>query len=70
VPLPLFAKLETKPGAGQSPVYQFLTDGRPAPAWNFAKYLVGKDGKAVQFFDSKTAPDDPALRAAIEQALA
>jgi len=69
VTFPLFSKLETKPGAGQSPVYQFLTNGRPAPAWNFAKYLVGKDGKTVQFFDSKVTPDDAALREAIEQAL-
>jgi glutathione peroxidase len=70
VTFPMFSKLETRPGPGQSPVYQFLTNGRPAPAWNFAKYLVGKDGKAVQFFGSKVAPDDPELRAAIEQALA
>jgi len=69
VTFPMFSKLETKPGPGQSPVYQFLTSGRPAPAWNFAKYLVGKDGKTVQFFDSKVTPEDPGLRAAIEQAL-
>jgi glutathione peroxidase len=70
VTFPLFSKLETKPGPGQSPVYQFLTNGRPAPAWNFAKYLVGKDGTAVRFFDSKVAPEDAALRDAIAQALA
>jgi len=69
VTFPMFSKLETKPGPGQSPVYQFLTSGRPAPAWNFAKYLVGKDGKTVQFFESKVTPEDPGLRAAIEQAL-
>jgi len=69
VTFPMFSKLETKPGPGQSPVYQFLTSGRPAPAWNFAKYLVGKDGKTVQFFDSKVTPEDPGLRVAIEQAL-
>jgi glutathione peroxidase len=70
VTFPLFSKLETKPGPGQSPVYQFLTNGRPAPAWNFAKYLVGKDGTAVRFFDSKVAPEDAGLRDAIAQALA
>jgi glutathione peroxidase len=69
VSFPMFSKLETKPGPGQSPVYQFLTSGRPAPAWNFAKYLVGKDGTTVQFFDSRVTPEDPALRTAIEQAL-
>jgi hypothetical protein len=29
---------------------------------------VGKDGRVVQFFDSKVAPDAPELRQAIEAA--
>ena len=69
VTFPMFSKLETKPGPGQSPVYQFLTNGRPAPAWNFAKYLVGKDGKVVKFYKSGVKPDDAGLRKDIEAAL-
>ena len=69
VTFPMFAKLVTKPGDGQSPVYAFLTKDKPAPNWNFCKYLVGKDGKVIEFFPSKVAPDAAELRAAIESAL-
>lgn len=69
VTFPLFEKSVTKPGPGQSPVYTFLTTGREAPAWNFAKYLVGKDGQVVGFYPSKVTPEDAGLRAAIEKAL-
>ena len=41
-----------------------------APKWNFHKYLVGRDGKVLADFPSKTTPDDPAVVAAIEDALA
>jgi glutathione peroxidase len=69
VTFPLFAKVRTK-GADKSPVYQFLTAREGEPAWNFHKYLVGKDGQVIQAFPSKVKPDDPALLAAIEAALA
>jgi glutathione peroxidase len=39
------------------------------PKWNFFKYLVGKDGRLVDWFSSFTAPDSGKLRAAVEQAL-
>ncbi|HEX9795287.1 MAG TPA: DUF2961 domain-containing protein [Planctomycetota bacterium] len=67
---PLFAKVEVKPGAGQSPVYEFLTRGGDVPNWNFCKYLIGKDGTVLGFYPSKIAPDDPGLLADIEKALA
>lgn len=69
VKFPLFGKLVTKPGPGQSPVYAFLTQGREAPGWNFCKYLVGKDGKVVKFYKSGVTPEDAGLRADIEAAL-
>jgi glutathione peroxidase len=69
VTFPLFAKVVTR-GPSQSPVYQFLTARDGAPKWNFHKYLVGKDGQVIRAFDSKVKPDDPALAAAIEAALA
>ena len=49
VTFPLFAKGETKPGAGQSPVYAFLTRSGDVPTWNFCKYLVGKNGDVRAF---------------------
>ncbi len=69
VTFPMFAKLQTKAGPGQSPVYAFLTRGGQSPTWNFGKYLVGKDGQVLQFFPSDVTPDAPALREAIERAL-
>lgn len=70
VTFPLFAKVETKKGAGQSPVYAYLTTAADAePNWNFCKYLVGKDGKVLKFWKSRTAPDSAELLAAIDAAL-
>ncbi len=44
----------------------------PAPEllWNFEKFLIGRDGAVVARFAPDTAPNDPALVAAIEKALA
>ena len=70
VTFPLFEKSVTKPGAGQSPVYTFLTAGRDAPKWNFSKYLVGKDGTVVGSWASGTTPESAELHTAIEAALA
>ena len=70
VTFPMFAKVATKAGEGQSPVYAFLGKGGELPSWNFGKYLVGRDGKVVAYFPSKVAPDAKELRAAIEAALA
>jgi glutathione peroxidase len=70
VSFPLFAKVKTKGGAGQSPVYAFLAAKDGAPQWNFHKYLIGKNGEVLAAFPSRVAPNDPKLRAAIDQALA
>ena len=40
-----------------------------APRWNFHKYLVDRGGAQVQSFDTRVAPDDPKLVAAIERLL-
>jgi len=71
VTFPLFDKVVTKPGAGQSPVYANLQkQSGELPGWNFSKYLVGKDGKVVKFYKSGVKPEDPGLRKDIEAALA
>jgi glutathione peroxidase len=69
VTFPLFEKVVTKAGAGQSPVYEFLGRSGKLPTWNFAKYLVGKDGRVIQSYPSKVAPESPELRDAILTAL-
>lgn len=68
VTFPLFQKLEVK-GPRQAPVYAFLTARHGEPAWNFHKYLVGRDGQVLQAFPSRVAPDSPDLQAALEAAL-
>jgi glutathione peroxidase len=70
VSFPMFSKLGTKAGPDQSPIYALLGKGRELPSWNFAKYVVGKDGRVVAFFNSKVLPDDKALRETIEAELA
>lgn len=70
VSFPMFGKVVTKAGAEQSPVYAYLSGATgKLPGWNFGKYLVGRDGKAIAFFESRVKPDDPEMRAAIEKAL-
>jgi glutathione peroxidase len=70
VTFPMFEKSVTKAGPGQSPIYTYLGQTGNLPAWNFSKYLVGKDGKVIAFYPSKVKPDAPELRDAIAKALA
>jgi glutathione peroxidase len=75
VRFPMFSKIEVN-GAGRAPLYAWLTaaetkpDGPGDVAWNFAKFVVGKDGQVKARFNPRVAPDDPALRSAIDAALA
>jgi len=69
VTFPMFSKVVTKSGRDQSPVYSYLGASGHLPAWNFAKYLIGKDGRVRAFFPSEVTPEDPALRRAIADAM-
>ncbi|MES2858677.1 MAG: glutathione peroxidase [Pseudomonadota bacterium] len=70
VKFPMFQKVHVK-GDDATPLYKDLirTSG-DAPKWNFHKYLIGRDGRTVKSFGTRVAPDDKALVAAIEAALA
>lgn len=58
-------------GPNATPFYKQLKAATGVePGWNFHKYLIHKDGKTVESFTSKVKPNDPALVAAIEKALA
>jgi len=70
VTFPMFEKVVTRSGSGQSPIYSFLGQTGKLPAWNFSKYVVDKQGKVVAFFPSEVTPEDPKLRDAISKALA
>ena len=70
VTFPMFAKVKTRAGDGQSNVYAALQDATgELPNWNFCKYLVGKDGEVLGFYRSGVAPQSDELLADIEQAL-
>ena len=74
VTFPLFAKLDVK-GPEQHPLYGILTEipddeGKAGNVrWNFEKFLVDGDGRAVRRFRSKVTPEDPRLVDAIESLL-
>lgn len=70
VKFPMFASGPVRGPAAQ-PLFRDLAAATgKAPAWNFNKYLVGRDGRPIAHYGSGTAPDDTALVAAIEKALA
>ena len=74
VTFPMFSKISVK-GKTIHPLYAYLTDEELHPGsggavgWNFNKFLVGRDGKVLAHYGSRTAPEDPELAAAIEAAL-
>lgn len=71
VTFPLFQKVQTKGGAGQSPLYAALEKASgKLPNWNFGKYLIGRDGRVIDYFTPPTDPEDVELTAALEKALA
>lgn len=70
VTFPMFEKVVTTKGAGQSPIYGFLGRSGHLPSWNFNKYVIDRHGRVVAFFEAPVTPDDPALRAVIAKALA
>jgi len=73
VTFPMFDKLHVK-GPEQHPLYTALSGkGSPYPGdvkWNFGKFLIGRDGRIIQRFEPKVAPDAPEVTQAIEAALA
>ena len=70
VKFPMFEKVHVV-GDETTPLYRDLAKATgEAPKWNFHKYLVGRDGKVLANYGSRTKPDDPEVVAAIERALA
>ena len=74
VTFPLFAKIHVK-GPEQAPLYKFLTaqasspDGAGDIQWNFAKFVVGRDGAVRARFAPPVEPLAPELVSAVEAAL-
>lgn len=69
VTFPMLSKVSVK-GADMTPLYGYLTAAKGGDVkWNFTKFLVGKDGKVIERFESGVAPESPQLTSAIQQAL-
>jgi glutathione peroxidase len=71
----MFAKIEVN-GEGACPLYKYLTSRKTEPdgpgkiRWNFAKFLLDRDGKVVARFAPSVKPDDPKIVRRIEAELA
>ena len=75
VTFPIMEKIHVKKGTQQHEVFKFLGNNAPGlkllthPKWNFQKYLIDKDGKAVDYFAPTTTPDSSKIIQAIEKQL-
>lgn len=75
VKFPMLSKVVVK-GPGQCELYKFLTSKETNPkfagdiAWNFEKFLVGKNGQVVARFNPRIKPDAVEVTKAIEAELA
>jgi len=75
VSFPLFAKIHVK-GAEQAPLYAFLTRESTTPEgpgdipWNFAKFIIGKDGEVIARLAPTADPTGDDVKRRIEAALA
>jgi glutathione peroxidase len=74
VTFPMMEKIDVN-GERQEDVYALLSEipdseGKAGEVlWNFEKFVVSADANSIKRFRSETAPDDPAVIAAIEAAL-
>jgi glutathione peroxidase len=73
VDFPLFSKIDVN-GDGACDVYRFLKSGNPDDdgnediAWNFTKFLTGRDGQVLERFGPQITPEEigEAIRAHLE----
>ena len=69
VKFPMFAKSVVS-GSAPNPLHaQLIKATGKEPKWNFTKYLIDRNGKVIEHYPSKVAPEDKALVSRIEQAL-
>ncbi len=74
VQFPMFGKVDVN-GDDRHALYEWLSSETVGPddagdiAWNFAKFLVGKDGALVARFDPPTEPCAQAVKDKIDEAL-
>lgn len=72
VTFPLSEKMVVK-GDKADPFYKWAGEQAGAlgrPKWNFHKYLIGADGRFIDWFSTPTKPMSPKITAAVDKALA
>ena len=68
VEFPMFAKTSVI-GEQANSLFSELAAQSEQPEWNFAKYLIDRDGKLITKFPAPTDPADEEILAAIDSAL-
>ncbi len=68
VEFPMFEKT-TVVGDAANPLFAELAAQSEEPEWNFAKYLIDREGKLITKFPAPTDPADEEVVAAIDSAL-
>lgn len=71
VQFPMFSKIDVN-GEAQSPLYDFLkksSEDQGNIGWNFEKFVIGKDGRVVSRFKTRTKPDAEEVVKVIETEL-
>jgi glutathione peroxidase len=69
VKFPMFTKTSVT-GDSAAPFFkQLAKDPGQRPKWNFYKYLIGRDGRLIDSYNSLTSPDSKGLTQAIEKSL-
>nr|WP_257644100.1 glutathione peroxidase [Luteimonas salinisoli] len=69
VRFPMFEKVQVVGPQATGLYRDLLAATDAAPQWNFHKYLIGRDGRVLANWGSRTVPDDPEVVSAIERAL-
>lgn len=75
VSFPMMSKISVA-GDDKHPLYKYLTEGGAGEdvagdiEWNFAKFLLDRNGNVIARFTSRTKPEEPQVGATIEKALA
>ena len=70
VKFPMFTKTAVTGDSAVPFFKQLALDPGQKPKWNFYKYLIGRDGKLIDSYNSMTSPESKSLVQAIEKNLA
>ena len=73
VSFPLMKKSSVIRGAGQNPIFQWLSDpakngwNKQQPSWNFCKYIVDEEGRLTNYFGATIEPLSKEITTALDQ---